>query len=58
MYKTIKITFNNGNSVKYNENEWNDWALSNGFVVIKNNEGAWVAIYNTNSIFAVELLKD
>lgn len=58
MYKTIKITFNNGNSVKYNENEWNDWALIDGFVVIKNNEGAWVAIYNTNSIFAVELLKD
>ena len=58
MYKTIKITFNNGNSVKYNENEWNDWALIDGFVVIKNNEGAWIAIYNTNSIFAVELLKD
>ena len=58
MYKTIKITFNNGNSVKYNENEWNDWALIDGFAVIKNNEGAWVAIYNTNSIFAVELLKD
>ena len=58
MYKTIKITFNNGNSVKYNENEWNDWALIDGFVVIKNNEGAWVAIYNTNSIFSVELLKD
>ena len=58
MYKTIKITFNNGNSVKYNENEWNDWALIDDFVVIKNNEGAWVAIYNTNSIFAVELLKD
>ena len=58
MYKTIKITFNNGNSVKYNENEWNDWTLIDDFVVIKNNEGAWVAIYNTNSIFAVELLKD
>lgn len=58
MYKTIKITFNNGNSVKYNENEWNDWALFNGFVVIKNNDGAWIAIYNANSIFAVELLKD
>ena len=58
MYKTIKITFNNGNSVKYNENEWNDWVLIDGFVVIKNNDGAWIAIYSTNSIFAVELLKD
>ena len=58
MYKTIKITFNNGNSVIYNKNEWNDWELIDGFVVIKNNDGVGIAIYNTNSIFAIELLKD
>ena len=58
MYKTIKITFNNGNSVRYNKNEWNDWELIDGFVVIKNNDGVGIAIYNTNSIFAIELLKD
>lgn len=58
MYKTIKITFNNGNSVRYNKDEWNDWELIDGFVVIKNNDGVGIAIYNTNSIFAIELLKD
>ena len=58
MYKTIKITFNNGNSVRYNKNEWNDWELIDGFVIIKNNDGVGTAIYNTNSIFAIELLKD
>ena len=58
MYKTIKITFNNGNSVRYNKNEWNDWELIDGFVLIKNNDGVGIAIYNTNSIFAIELLKD
>ena len=58
MYKTIKITFNNGNIVRYNKNEWNDWELIDGFVVIKNNDGVGIAIYNTNSIFSIELLKD
>ena len=58
MYKTVKITFNNGNSVRYNKNEWSDWELIDGFVFIKNNDGVGIAIYNTNSIFAIELLKD
>ena len=58
MYKTVKITFNNGNSVRYNKNEWSDWELIDGFVFIKNNDGVGTVVYNTNSIFAIELLKD
>ena len=56
MYNILKITFKNGNSVKYTTSEWDDWAVQDGFVVIKK-EQAWIAIYNTSDIFAVELLQ-
>ena len=59
MYSKLKITFKNGNSVEYTTSdtisEWDDWALQDGFVVIKK-EHAWIAIYNTSDVLAVELL--
>ena len=57
MYDVLKVTFKNGNSVCYHKNEWNDWAFTHGFIVVKNN-GAWVAMYNASDVFAVELLKE
>lgn len=53
----MKITFKNGNSVIYEKDEWNDWAFINGFVVIKDENAAWIAMYNATDIFAVELLE-
>jgi hypothetical protein len=57
MYDVLKITFDNGNSVFYEPGEWADWALKDGFVIVKDEKAAWIAIYNTRNVFAVELLK-
>ena len=57
MYNVLKITFDNGNSVCYECNEWADWALIDGFVVVKDEKAAWIAIYNARNVFAVELLE-
>ena len=57
MYDILKITFKNGNSVCYEKEEWADWAFISGFVVIKDESAAWIAMYNSADVFAVELLK-
>ena len=57
MYDVLKITFANGNSVCYECNEWADWALIEGFVVVKDEKATWIAIYNACNVFAVELLE-
>ena len=57
MYDVLKITFDNGNSVCYESNEWADWALIDGFVVVKDEKAAWIAIYNARNVFAAELLE-
>lgn len=56
MYKRIKISFINTNSVTIDEGDWDDYDLCDGFIVIKKGE-AWVAMYNAKEIFSVVLEK-
>ena len=56
MYKTIKITFRNGNAVLFGENDWDDYAVFDKFIVVKK-DNAWVAIYAVDEVFSVEVFK-
>lgn len=53
-YKKIEITFKSGDTITYNEGEWDDFAYDGNAVIIKKNS-AWVGIYNFDSVFCVEL---
>lgn len=53
-YKRIEITFKSGETITYNEGEWDDYAYDGNAVIIKKNS-AWVGIYNFDSVFCVEL---
>lgn len=56
MFKKIKISFINAGSITINENDWDDYDLVDGFIVIKKGE-AWVAMYNAKEVFSVVLEK-
>lgn len=56
MYKRIKISFINAESITINEGDWTDYDLVDGFIVIKKDE-AWVAMYNAKEVFSVVLEK-
>lgn len=55
MYRFIKITFDDGHVINFDPGTWDDWMYTSGFVVIKKSS-AWVAMYNTNHVFSVELV--
>lgn len=53
-YEVIEITFKSGKTVTYKANEWGNYGYDGKCVVVKNH-GAWVGIYNFDSVFSVEL---
>ena len=56
MDKKITITFLNGNSITYGENEWDDYDFENGFIAVKRGD-SWAAVYNAREVFRVVLEK-
>lgn len=56
MYKRIKISFINAGSITFDEGEWDDYNIYDGFVVVKKEE-TWIAMYNMKEIFSVVLEK-
>ena len=54
-YKQIKIQFFDGKPKCFNEGEWADYAYDGKFVIIKNESGAWVAMYAASNVVSVEL---
>ena len=56
MYKRIRISFINAGSVTIEEGDWDDYDLTNGFIIIKKGE-AWIAMYNAKEVFSVVLEK-
>ena len=55
-YKRIRINFLHAGSIVIEENDWDDYEIYDGFLVIKRGE-AWVAMYNMKTIFSVVLEK-
>lgn len=57
MYKRIKISFINAGSIVIGEDDWTDYEVYDGFIVIKNGE-TWIAMYNMKEVFSLVLEKD
>ncbi|MDD6060936.1 MAG: hypothetical protein PUB97_11270 [Ruminococcus sp.] len=53
-YERLEITFTSGETISFNKGEWDDYAYDGKAVIVKKN-GAWVGIYNFESVFCVEL---
>lgn len=53
-YEVIEIAFKSGETVTYKEHEWDDYSYDGKSIAVKNH-GAWVGIYNFDSVFYVEL---
>ena len=56
VYKRIRISFLHAGSIVIDENDWDDYEIYDGFLVIKKGE-AWIAMYNMEEIFSVVLEK-
>lgn len=56
VYKRIRISFLHAGSIVIDENDWDDYEIYDGFLVIKKGE-AWIAMYNLKEIFSVVLEK-
>lgn len=56
MYKRIKISFINAGTITIDEDDWDDYELYHGFIIIKKGD-AWIAMYNANEVFSVVLEK-
>lgn len=56
IYKRIRISFLNAGTIIVDENDWDDYEIFGGFLVIKKDE-AWIALYNMKEIFSVVLEK-
>ena len=50
----LEITFTSGETITYQPEQWDDYAYDGKAVIVKLN-GAWVGIYNFDSVFCVEL---
>lgn len=50
----LEITFKSGDTITYEKDHWDDYAYDGKAVIVKN-KGAWVGIYNFDSVFCVEL---
>ena len=55
-YKRIRISFRSAGSIVIDEDDWDDYEIFNGFLVIKKGE-SWIAMYNMKDIFSVVLEK-
>lgn len=54
IYTTLRIEFKDGGEATYNESSnWNDWDISNGFVVVFDNDKKWIGMYNMDCIKSV-----
>ena len=53
-YSTIEVTFKNGHSATWEaeKSEWDDYAYDGKVFIIKK-DGAWVGIYNMDSVISV-----
>jgi hypothetical protein len=56
MYKRIKISFINAGTITIDEDDWDDYELYHGFIIIKKGD-ACIAMYNANEVFSVVLEK-
>lgn len=50
----LEITFKSGETITYQPEQWDDYAYDCKAVIVKL-RGAWVGIYNFDSVFCVEL---
>lgn len=50
----LEITFTSGETITYRPEQWDDYAYDGKAVIVKL-RGAWVGIYNFDSVFCVEL---
>ena len=55
-YKRIRISFINAGTIVIDENDWDDYEIYDGFLVIKKGD-SWIAMYNLKEIFSVVLEK-
>lgn len=53
-YTTLKIEFKDGGERTY-KNNWEDWDLVTGLVVVKDKDGKWIGAYNIDSVKSVEM---
>lgn len=56
VYKRIRISFINAGTIVIDENDWDDYEIYDGFLVIKKGD-SWIALYNMKEIFSVVLEK-
>lgn len=56
MYKRIKISFINADTITIDEDDWDEYELRYGFIIIKKGD-AWIAMYNAKEVFSVVLEK-
>ena len=54
MYTDLEITFKSGETITYSKGEWDDYSYDGKSVAVKKS-GAWVGLYNFDSVFCVEL---
>lgn len=53
-FEKIEITFKSGETITYYKGGWDDYSYDGKAVIVKN-KGAWIGVYNFDSIFCVEL---
>lgn len=57
MFTTIEITFMNGQVIEIPKDCWDDYDISDGFIIIKQ-KNAWVALYKASEVFSLVLKKE
>ena len=50
----LEITFKSGNTITYDNDQWDDYAYD-GMAIIVKLKGACIGIYNFDHVFCVEL---
>ena len=53
-FKKIEITFKNGETITYDEEQWDDYSYDCKAVIVKK-DGVWIGIYNFDNVYCVEV---
>lgn len=56
MYTDLEITFKSGETITYSKGEWDDYSYDGKAVIVKK-KGAWIGIYNFDTVYCVEMKK-
>lgn len=54
MHTDLEITFKSGETITYSKGEWDDYSYDGKAVIVKK-KGAWIGIYNFDTVYCVEM---